>query len=475
MLKTQNKIVAFDDNPKFLADLKEALNPEYWVHTVTNVTEAMKAISQYRPDVLLLDVNMPEISGIQFLNIIRKRIPDIPVVMLTAESNVDLVVEAIKAGAVDYVIKGTEDFVPGLKFRISKVFALNGIKRQNEVLSAKVREVSDRYEILGIDSSTLKLRAELPKYIGADSYVLILGENGTGKELVARNLNLQENDPSRPFVAVNCGAIPDNLFESELFGHMKGSFTGAVTDQIGKFVAARGGDLFLDEIGELPLDMQVKLLRVLQEKVVTPVGSNKPIYADVRVIAATNQNLEDLIRNGKFRQDLFYRLNQITLKTSPLRERREDISYLAQIFVNKSLPGVSISKEAIKALEAHSWPGNIRELQNTIERACLMVRGTPTKKIVPEHLKISEFQLVEKLNFPAGLFPQTVVDVTKETYKECMDWMQRAFFEKGLELLKGNNHALIERLGVSRTYYYDRKRELGLNGETKSEIETRWA
>lgn len=470
-MQSKIKILALDDDPNFLGEIKTSLESEFDIRVFTEIHEAMRAINQYRPEVMLLDVNMPDVTGLQFLKVIRQRVPELPVLMLTGESRTEMIVNAIKSGASDYIIKGSEDFLTRLRIAIGQVHTLGDMKKQNQALSAKLRESTARYEILGVDPSTVRLRADITKFKGTDAYVLILGENGTGKELVARNLNLQENDPSRPFVAVNCGAIPSNLFESELFGHVKGAFTGAVADQVGKFSAAHGGDIFLDEIGELPLDMQVKLLRVLQDKTITPVGSNKIVRVDVRVIAATNRRLEDLIAEGKFREDLFYRINQVPLKTVPLRERKEDISYLAKSFAEKCMPGISISKDAIKALEEHPWPGNIRELHNTIERTCLFIRDTGVTKILPEHLKISDLTKVgPQTGIPSGLIPKAAQDVTQDRYRQCMDWMQKQFFERGLELLRGNNPEMIERLGVSRSYYYERKRDLGIG----SDHETRW-
>lgn len=464
------KVLALDDDRDFLLELKRALDGEFQIRIATEIHEAMKIINQSHPDVLLLDMNMPDVSGIQFLKVIKQRIPDLPVLMLTGDSRTSMIVNAIKAGANDYILKGSEDFTTRLRIAIGQLHAMIGMKKQNKMLSAKVLESASRYDILGIDPSTLRLRADITKFKGTNAYVLILGENGTGKELVARNLNLQENDPSRPFVAVNCGAIPSNLFESELFGHVKGAFTGAISDQVGKFVAANGGDIFLDEIGELPLDMQVKLLRVLQDKVVTPIGSNKIVPIEARVIAATNRKLEDLVSEGKFREDLFYRINQIPLNLPPLRNRTQDISFLAQIFANNCIPGISFSKDSIKILETHSWPGNIRELQNTIERTCLFLRGTEVTKILPTHLKIADIKSGPSHGVPAGLIPKTTNEVTKERYHQSIDWMQKTFIERGLELFGGNNLELIERLGVSKSYYYERKRDLriGLEQEPRS-------
>lgn len=459
-MQLSRNVLAIDDNASFLMELRQALDSDFMIKTVTSVPEAMKLLVQAKPDLILLDMNMPQVSGLEFLKVLRLRHPELPVIMLTSESKPEIIVETMRAGASDYVVKSSEDLIPSLRIRISQSLKL---KKQHEVLSTKAREAMAKYEIKGVSSSTIKLRSDITRYKGTDSFVVILGENGTGKELVARNLNLQENDPARPFVAVNCGAIPSPLFESVLFGHVKGAFTGAVADQMGKFVLANGGDLFLDEIGDLPLEMQVKLLRVLQDGAVNPVGSNKMIDVNVRVIAATNQKLEELVREGKFRQDLYFRLNQIILRTAPLRERNEDILFLAKIFAEKSLPGITISKDAVKALETHTWPGNIRELENTIDRACIMVRGTSKPQILPEHLTLADLNAYNALAIPPRLLPQSAQDVNPQKYQQCFDWIERIFLERGLDLLKGDNGSLIEKLAVSKSHYYRRKKALGIS------------
>lgn len=470
-MTAENRILAIDDNAAFLADLKTALAGDIDLKTATNLSMAMKTLLQNSVDLVLLDMKMPHVSGMEFLKVLRQRNPMLPIIMLTGESKPDVIIEAMKNGASDYVIKGTEDFIPSLRLRIHQALQMNGVHRQNKLLSEKIKAASARYEILGLSPASLKLRSEIAKYKGTGAYVLIMGENGTGKELVARNLNLQENDPSRPFVAVNCAAIPPTLFESELFGHVKGAFTGASHDQEGKFVAANGGDLFLDEIGELPPEMQVKLLRVLQEKVVTPVGSTKQKSVDVRVITATNRKLEDLVRDGKFRTDLYFRLNQIVIHTVPLRSRREDILFLAETFAGQLLPGVALSKEANAVLEEHSWPGNIRELQNTIERACILVRGSGKAKILPEHLMITDLVAGSgEIRTPTGLIPAHPQDVSKERLQECFDWLERLFLERSLEVLHGDNGALIDRIGVSKSHYYRRKKALGLLGDKEERL-----
>lgn len=460
-------ILSVDDDPKFRAAIKDTLSDQYNLVTTSDGPSALMAVAQSRPELVLLDMNMPELSGLDFLRLLKQRVPYLPVIMLTGETDPALIVKAIKDGASDYVVKGTEDFKTNLLFRISQVLQVEGIKKENHALVEKIQEeASARYEILGDAPSVLKLKADIAKFKGAGIFVLINGENGTGKELVARNLNLQEGNPRRPFVAVNCGAITPTLFESELFGHVKGSFTGAFANKDGYFVAANGGDIFLDEIGELPPDMQVKLLRVLQEKVVTPVGSNKQIRVDIRVIAATNRSLEDMVRKGKFRQDLYFRLNQVTLTTPPLRERKDDIILLAQNFAERHIPGIVISAEAKKKLQQHAWPGNIRELWNSMERACILARGEGRPRIKPEHLAFADIESSpENIRIPSELQPTSIDRLTGDNLKKIVAWIERTYIERGLKLLNGDNAALFERLGFSRAGYFRKKKELGLSDE----------
>lgn len=460
-------ILSVDDDPKFRAAITDTLSDQYNLVTASDGPSALMAVAQYRPELVLLDMNMPELSGMDFLRLLKQRAPHLPVIMLTGETDPSIIVQAVKTGASDYVVKGTEDFDTNLKFRISQVLQLEGIKRENHALVEKIHcEATARYEILGDSPEVLRLKADIAKFKGTGIFVLINGENGTGKELVARNLNLQEGNPRRPFVAVNCGAITSTLFESELFGHVKGSFTGAVANKDGYFVAANGGDIFLDEIGELPPDMQVKLLRVLQEKVVTPVGSNKQIKVDVRVIAATNRSLEEMVRKGKFRQDLYFRLNQVTMTTPPLRQRIGDIRLLAQTFADRHIPGIRISADALKMLEAHPWPGNIRELWNSMERACILARGEARSKIKPEHLAFADIETSpDNLRLPHELQPNSVERLTEANFKKVIAWIERSYIERGLKLLNGDNAALFERLGFSRAGYFRKKKELGLSEE----------
>lgn len=459
-------ILAFDDDAGFLRQLKESLSAEYTVEAATSVPQAMKIVLTRHLDLILLDMNMPEMSGLEFLKTLRQRNHHTPVIMLTGETKTETVVATIQAGAVDYVVKGTEEFSINLSFKISQALKIKNLIKDNAILSRKIVSDSARFEIVGISTSLTKLRSEFLKFKNSQSTVLITGENGTGKELIARNLNLQENNPARPFVAINCGAIPENLFESELFGHKKGSFTGAMTDKVGLFTVADGGDIFLDEIGELPLNMQVKLLRVLQEKIITPVGETKSIPVNVRIIAATNSNLEEMVKAKLFREDLYFRLNTLRLHTPALRERKEDILILAKRFAEKLHPKVAFSKEAKKALENHLWPGNIRELQNVIERA-LINAGSGKRFIIEiEDIQISNIEVKENYpNIPNGLLPSTEAELTGTSLDGCLNWMERTFLKRCLRLVNGDNKKLIELLGLSKAHYYRRKKELAFTEE----------
>lgn len=464
------KILALDDDREFLEELSKALSDRHSVEIVSTLSDLLRSLDVRVPDVLLLDMHMPDISGLQVLKLLRgSKQLDLPIVMLTGDSQTESVVSAIQSGATDYVTKESEDLLLNLEMRLSRISSLRELQRENATLLSKLAETEKSYEILGISAAVIKQRLEIQRFKGSRLSVLIEGENGTGKELVARNLNFQEG-LGRPFVAVNCGALPSQLFESELFGHVKGSFTGAIGDQKGKFVAAQGGDIFFDEIGEMPLDMQVKLLRVLQEKVITPVGSVKTIPVQVRILSATNRNLEELVAQGKFRQDLFFRINQVTLKTSPLRERPEDIVYLAELFLARTKKGLHLSDEVKEALQNHTWPGNIRELQNTIDRASLFANDlldmSGRRQIGVEHLSLSELRPngssgSPSSGLPKGLFPVRAEDVTRERFQRCVDWAQRKFLESALELIKDND-CVIQKLEMSRSYFYQKKKELGV-------------
>lgn len=435
----------------------------------------MGVLNQQSCNLILLDYEMPQITGFELLKILKQRHSEIPVIMLTGKSDSDTIIQTMRAGASDFVIKGTEDFEANLKFRVSQTLDKIEVVKQNQKLAAKLDSQKRSIEIIGNSPLVLKLKSDILKLKSSSTSVFISGENGTGKELIARNLNAQENDPTRPFIAVNCAALTATLIESELFGHKRGAFTGATENKIGKFEAANGGDIFLDEITEIPIDLQAKLLRVLQEKVFTPVGSNKEIKLDVRVIAATNRNLEEEVSQGRFREDLFYRLNQFSIYSPSLKERKDDIVILAEKFLKRKMPEARLSATTIKTLLGHTWNGNIRELENTIERATILVRESKRPVIMPEHLALSmttiERPTKKSIFIPDALIPKSENDISGATLQSCIDWIEKNYFERCLKILKNNNQAIYTKLEMSKAHYFRRKKAVGLSNDPDGEGE----
>ena len=372
-MKSNFKILLVEDMVSFRDAVTQLLGVYNDVDEAGDLATAQAKLRTSAYDVVILDKGLPDGDGISLISEIKESNPSTVVIVLTSDSDFSSVKHCIARGADDYVIKSS-NVVPDLLVRIPVAVSKAASSRRLEHLEQLVKEAF-RYEIVGKSHSTMQLRETILGLKATGATVLITGESGTGKELVARRLNSIEDDGKRPFVAVNCGAIAENLIESELFGHKKGSFTGANNDRVGKFEYANGGDLFLDEIGELPLALQARLLRVIQEGEVVRVGDNRPISVSCRIISATNQNLEKMVKSGKFREDLYHRLNVVRISTTPLRLRIEDIGDLAQLFTLQ-IGGApfKITDRAIKSLSDYDWPGNIRELRNAVERAVISAR-----------------------------------------------------------------------------------------------------
>jgi DNA-binding NtrC family response regulator len=347
----------------------------YDVVTADSAESALAAFGENEISLTITDIKMSGMDGIELLDRIKGIDDDALVVVMTAYSSVDTAVAALRKGAYDYVTKPfvNDDLLQTVKNAIQQ----RELFRENRALRRELDKQYSFSEIVGKSDSLQKIFALVQKVAGTNANVLIQGESGTGKELVARSIHLNSGRSSQPFLAVNCGALPESILESELFGHAKGAFTGAVSDKKGLFRSASGGTLFLDEIGEMPLALQVKLLRALQEHEVTPVGSTTAVRFDARILAATNKNLEEEVKANRFRKDLFYRLNVVELYVPSLRERIEDIPLLAKHFVAKSARNQNasekrISRNAMEALANYDWPGNVRELENAIERAFIL-------------------------------------------------------------------------------------------------------
>ncbi len=370
------RILVVDD------DLSQRRLVEFWmkeegysVVTASDGNGGLQTFTETLPALVIADIRMPGLSGIDLLGRVKALNPDTPVILITAFGTVGDAVDAMKLGAADYVLKPLNP--DELKVNVQRALEHQQLLNENRYL----RDFSDtafRFENLVAGSKRMQDVFSLAAQVARrDSTVLVTGESGTGKELIAKAIHQNSFRAAKPFITVNCGAIPENLIESELFGHRKGSFTGAIVDRVGKFESANEGTVFLDEIGELPINLQVRLLRVIQEREIDKIGFPKPIPVNVRIIAATNRNLRTHIEDGHFREDLFYRLSVVTVELPPLRERREDIPLLFTHFLNKhstryKLPIPSINEEALEVLMRHDWPGNVRELENVAEHAVVL-------------------------------------------------------------------------------------------------------
>ncbi len=374
-----NKILVVDDEKGMRDFLSIMLKKEgYEVITADGGAEAIDLVKDNSLDLLdlvITDIKMPRLDGLTVLSATRERDPHIPVIMITAFASTETAVEAMKKGAYDYITKPFK--VDEIKLIVKKALEKKRLEEENIYLKGELKEKYQFSNIIGKSEKMMKIYDLIRKVADSKSAILISGESGTGKELVARAIHYNSNRRDMPFVSVNCGAMPENLLESELFGHEKGAFTDAYRDKKGLLEIANGGTFFLDEIGESPLSIQVKLLRVLQEMEFKKVGGTKDIKVDVRIIAAANKNLQEAVAKGRFREDLFYRLHVIPIDLPPLRERREDIPLLVDYFIgkfnksgNKNIRG--ISHNALRIFENYNWQGNVRELENVIERAIVL-------------------------------------------------------------------------------------------------------
>ncbi|MBZ4686479.1 MAG: pilR [Clostridiales bacterium] len=406
------KILIVDDEDDFRKLLVKRLNRKnYSASGAATGQAALEILADEVFDVALIDLKMPGMDGLELLQRIKKSQPEMEVMVLTGHGTTESAVEAMKRGAYDYLTKPVD--LQELQLLIEKAREKVILKRRNRGLSAALeRENIKRYQgMLGVSEAMENLRQLVGKVADSTSPVLVEGESGVGKELVSRALHFESLRADAPFIVVNCGALPEQLLESELFGHEKGAFTGAQTAKSGLVEMADGGSLFLDEVGELALGLQVKLLRFLENGEFRRVGDNRLRGVKVRVIAATNRKLAEEVEKGNFREDLFYRLNVLRIKVPPLRERKEDIPLLADFFLKKNAPQKKLTKEAIEALQNHDFPGNVRELANLIERGALLAEGD---LIAPEDL----FGSLEKK--PQSR-PLTLAELEKEHIKKTLD------------------------------------------------------
>ncbi len=469
-LKKYSVLVA-DDEANVRSLLKEILEEEdYNVTEVENGKMAVDAVLKKYPDCILLDVRMPVMDGMEAFQKIREIAPDLPVIFLTAYGSSDIAIKAMKKGAYDYLTKPFD--IDELKIRVKKAIELKELSSTFE--NNKFSKQYKQDEIVGESQSMQEVYKAIGRVADSDATVLIRGESGTGKELVARAVYLHSNRKSKPFVVVNCAAIPENLLESELFGHEKGAFTDAVSKHIGKFEQARNGTIFLDEIGDMSLSLQAKLLRVLQEKTFERVGGHETFTSIARILAATNRNLEQLVANNKFREDLFYRLNVVTIMIPPLRDRKEDIPLLVSYFIakyskkyGKAVQGVS--ENVIKIFIDYNWPGNVRELENAIARGVII---TSAPLIMEEHLPPELIKRIKKTtNQDAKISKKNTepnsakAEGEKEVtpLPEAIAKLEKEMIMKALEKSKGNKTKAAKMLGISRKSLFNKIRDYKLN------------
>jgi two-component system response regulator AtoC len=449
-------VLVVDDEENIRLVLQTLLTKKgYEVRTAVSAEEALATAAEWLPEFVLTDVRMPGMSGTELCRELRSRWPEICVVVMSAYGSVEQALEAVRGGAYDYVAKPFKH--DEILFVLAKAEERETLLRENRALKDAARGGDSFPELLGQSSAMQSVFRLISKVADYRTTVLIQGESGTGKELVARALHQRSSRRDKAFVAINCGAIPDTLMESELFGHKRGAFTDAHADKPGIFREASGGTLFLDEIGELTLPLQVKLLRVLQEGVVRPLGAGKDVTVDVRVIAATVRDLAKEVAEGRFREDLYYRLNVLQIVVPPLRDRLEDVSLLIDHFIarNNSRLGTKIKgidPRAKKLLLGHHWPGNVRELENLIERAVVLCEGDT---LMPEDIP-------ERIHAPDDAVAQVLAS-GEVSIKRATRVIEEALIKRALDKTRGNRTAAARMLEISHRALLYKIKEYGLS------------
>ena len=462
----RESILVVDDESGVRTSLSGILGDEgYAVETLETGEACLTALETRRYDLILLDVWLPGIDGLETLSRLRETDPEVPVVVISGHGNIETAVKAVRQGAQDFVEKPLS--LEKTLLAVRNALRQRKLEAENRALK---EQVAHRWSIVGESEGVRALRAQIDRAAPSNGRVLIFGENGTGKEMVARSIHLQSLRAEGPFVEVNCAAIPEDLIESELFGHQRGAFTGAVTTKKGKFELADGGTLFLDEIGDMTLKTQAKVLRALQEQKIEPVGGTTQIPVDVRVIAATNKRLEDEIRKGSFREDLYFRLNVIPFQVPPLRERREDVPLLARHFMTEMSAeygrrAKEFSPEALQALTGQPWPGNVRELRNTIERLVIMVPG---ERIEDRHLPAPLLGLSPEAQAAA---PAAEALIDFPSLADAREDFEKRYIWKKYQECGGNMSRTADVLQVERSNLYRKMKAFGLIPARKSATE----
>lgn len=451
---TVRRVLVVDDEENIRVVLRTVLRRHgYEVETADSGEQALELINSFGPDFVLTDVRMPQMGGLELLSTLRTRNHPATVIVMSAYGNVDLAIEAIQAGAYDYVQKPFKPDEVVLSLR--KAEERETLRRENRALKEAIRNEHQFESILAKSASMIEIFRTIQKVAEFKTTALLVGESGVGKELVARALHRSSNRTGA-FVALNCGAIPENLLESELFGHKKGAYTDAVADRRGLFEQAHDGTLFLDEVAELPLALQVKLLRVLQDERIRRLGESRDIQVDVRIIAATHRDLDKEVAAGRFREDLYYRLNVLLIQVPPLRERRDDIPLLIEHFItrNNARLGTQIrglDAEARRALYQYGWPGNVRELENTIERAMVLCEGDAiTATDLPPRLR----QVQDPI--------RAQIDGDELSIKKAMRVVETVLIRRALQKTRGNRTRAAELLELSHRALLYKLKDYGI-------------
>ncbi|ACD96499.1 sigma-54-dependent transcriptional regulator [Trichlorobacter lovleyi] len=473
-----HRILVADDEESMRWVLSKALRKKgYSVDLAADGNQALRQVREQSYDLVIVDIKMPGMSGLEFLDKARELRPDLLVVVMTAEASMKNAVEAMKRGAYDYITKPFDLEV--IDAIIEKVSRARDVSNQVSLLK---QELKDRYQveknIIGNSAAMREVYKTIGKVAGSDITVLIQGESGTGKELIARAIHFNSTRLGKPFVAINCAAIPKDLLESELFGSERGAFTGATERKTGKFEQANHGTIFLDEIGDMPLDLQAKILRVLQEQEITRIGGSQNLSVDVRVVAATNQELQERVRNREFREDLYYRLNVVPINLAPLRERSEDIPALVEYFLERAcaeleIPTKQCAPEAMELLSNYSWPGNVRELENTIKRGVILssdpylttadfaslTNRQETIHAIPQEQSLESLVEMKLRNSMNGIEKLDKGDI----YDRVLEQVERPLIRYVLEKTRGNQVRAADILGINRNTLRKKISELGVS------------
>ena len=450
----KTKILVVDDEAPHRQMLDAVLSVEgYEIHHAGDGQEAISMVEERFYDLILMDIRMSKVGGIEALKKIKKISPGIPIIIMTAYASVSTAVDALKSGAYDYLTKPLD--IEELKILIEKALHHRKLEQENVYLKERLGDRFDFSNIIGRSTAMQDLFETIALVAPSEATVLIAGESGTGKELIANAIHHNSPRKDRAFIKVNCAALPETLLESELFGHEKGAFTGALARKQGRFQLAHTGSIFLDEVGEMTPTTQTKILRVLQEREFEPLGSTQTLKVDTRVIAATNKNLLEEIEQGNFREDLYYRLNVVTLEVPSLRERREDISLLADFFLKQYAEKnqrliKGFTPKAMDLLIRHEWPGNVRELENVVERAVIMVRGD----------LISQGELPDAIRGLDGEMENAEIDLSPG---RSLREVERDMILRTLEDTGGNRTRAAEILGISRRTLQLKLKEYGVN------------